>query len=135
MAAKPQLWKGGRIIPLSNANQPIHRHSDRMAISMHEKIEVIQTNQILFLKAASNYTEIHLEDGSMILASKTMKNFHERLSSQTFLRVHHGFIIQGEMIKAFWPTRNKLILQSGQEIPVSRSKKEEVMKYLKEMMV
>lgn len=110
-------------------------HHNQIAVAVLGRIEIIHTTQILFLKADSNYTEIHLVDGTMILVSKTMKNFHKRLSGRTFLRVHSGFIIQSALIKAFWPTRNKLILKSGQEIPVARSKKEALMKYLKGMMV
>lgn len=74
-------------------------------------------------------------DGSTIIASTTLKRYAEKLMSPAFLRVHNSYLIGRAFIKTYIPNHNKLILHNTQEIPVSRSRKNAVMNYLKTMMV
>ncbi len=106
-----------------------------LAIPLKHEIRVISLGSILYLRSDSNYTEIHLTDGSKIVASSTLKNYEAKLNTLQFIRVHNSYIIQKSQISSFLPSENKIILRSSQAIPVSRSRKEGLLSYLKTMMV
>ena len=135
MAAKPQSRVIGTVIPMPQNNLKKEFFHKQIAIPTQGKIELIDVDQILFLKSDSNYTEIHLVDGSTIVTSSTLKKYEAKLKKQKFMRVHNSYIIQRSQLKTFLPHLNKLILHNTQEIPVSRSRKEGIMKYLKMLMV
>ena len=146
MAAKRKAQHIGQVIPMSVSNlkrENIHKNSGevfqkihtKIAVPTSNKIELIDTSRIIYLKAISNYTEIYLVDGSTILTSITLKKYEEKLNASEFLRVHNSFLIQRSQLKSYLPKQHKIMLHNAQEIPVSRSKKEGLMKYLKMLMV
>lgn len=122
-------------IPLTGTLHQPKPSFNQIAVPSLGKIDLIDVDQIVYLKSESNYTEIHLVDGSMIMTSTTLKRYEAKLKSPKFMRVHNSYIIQRSHLQSFLPQQNKLILRNTQMIPVSRSKKEGLMKYLKMMMV
>ena len=80
---------------------------------------------ILFLKAESNYTEIHYIDGSKKLLSKTLKVLEEVLPAHRFFRIHKSYVVNAahitDIILSTHESAVKLV--GGFTIPVSRDKK------------
>ena len=128
-----------KIIPLKKAI-PIPKlkkenASKRIAISLKNEIRIIEIKSIIYLKSDSNYTEIHLEDGSKLMTSSTLKKYEAKLNHHQFIRVHNSYLLQKNQLASFLPNDNLILLHNSQEIPVSRSKKEDLIKYLKTLMV
>lgn len=96
-----------------------------ISIPFNNGYRIIPLDQILYLESSSNYTNIHLEDGTKLLCSKTLKCFEDKLPTSLFLRTHRSFIVQKSKVQFI--SLNPFYLQiSGKEVPVSRSKTNEV---------
>jgi len=53
----------------------------------------LKINDILFLKADSNYTNIHMTDGKNLLVSRTLKDIENHLPEHLFERSDRGTLI------------------------------------------
>jgi two-component system, LytTR family, response regulator len=100
---------------------------EKIALHTTEGIDFINIKNIAYLKGASNYTEIYLLTGAMILASRTLKSFEEQLGNG-FFRVQKSYIVNTKLIKRFDRSDATLYLENGEAIPVSKNKKEELMR-------
>ena len=81
-------------------------------------------SEIQFLKAQSNYTELHTGQ-KKVLISKTLKSLEAQLPEQLFFRVHKSFLVNAAFIKSYVNTGGEscLTLDDGTCIPVSRANK------------
>jgi DNA-binding LytR/AlgR family response regulator len=66
--------------------------STKLEISIGGKTEMIDSNKITYCKAAGDYVELHLQDGSDRLYSGTLKTVESKLPD-TFLRVHRSYLV------------------------------------------
>lgn len=81
----------------------------------------IKTEDILYLKALSNYTEIFLSNGKKILLAKTLKQLTLQLPDAIFLRVHKSYIVNKLFMKQFITIpQTFVVLENDTVIPVSR---------------
>lgn len=100
-------------------------------IGIHDlgKITVINIDKIVYCEADSNYTWIHLYN-SNLLVSKSLKHIESQLPKSLFIRIHKSYLINTDYIKIISRRINKLfvILESNQELPISRRKKTRVLK-------
>ena len=103
---------------------------DRIAIPMHDRILVLETKDVLFLNADSNYTHIHCEQGGHIIASCTLKQFERVFRPPAFLRIHKSYIIRAQAIREYIIGQGCVVLTDGRSMPVSRSRKDVVVRYL-----
>ncbi|MDI9309892.1 MAG: LytTR family DNA-binding domain-containing protein [Limnohabitans sp.] len=86
----------------------------------------IYTSKIKWIEAYGDYVKIITDDDSHLVLS-TMKSFEKDLSKDKFIRVHKSFIINVDKIEKF----NSKFAEIGiTKIPLSRNKKEDLMKVL-----
>lgn len=84
----------------------------------------VNSDDILYLKALSNYTEIFLQNGKKILLSKTLKQIAESLPDSLFLRVHKSYLINKLFMRQYISETNAfIVMENGENIPVSRQRK------------
>ena len=103
----------------------------RIALPMADKIEFIAINQIIRLEADNNYTRIFLEGKREYLVCKTLKDYQEVLEPHQFLRTHQSHLINCRKISAYIKTDGGYIAMSdGSSVPISRQRRDEVMKRL-----
>ncbi|WP_235295476.1 LytR/AlgR family response regulator transcription factor [Portibacter lacus] len=133
METKKQVRPLRKILPIIPLKKELL--NKKMAISLRKQIEIIDLDHILYLKSDSNYTEIHLKGGKKIVSSITLKRYVNKLSSDRFIRVHQSYLINKSSISSYLTNQNKVVLHNSQEIPVSNSKKDGLLKYLKTLMV
>ena len=87
-------------------------------------------DDILYCKADSNYTEVHLINDQKEMLSKKLKDL-EAQTSKSFFRVHNSYLVNINYIKEFVKNEGLyLVLENGNTIPVSRSKKTELQQLL-----
>ena len=111
------------------ANLDRSEDEKRIALPLADKIEFIAVNQIIRLEADSNYTRIFLENKKEYLVCKTLKDYQEILESHNFLRTHQSHLINCRKISAYVKIDGGYISMSdGSSVPISRQKREEVMK-------
>jgi two-component system, LytTR family, response regulator len=97
-------------------------------INTVEDTKVIRFDEVVCCVAESNYTKIHLADGSKIIASKTLKDFESILYQPHFFRIHHSYLINLNYIRRIIKTDGCMVeLPNHVILDVSRSKREELM--------
>jgi two-component system LytT family response regulator len=103
----------------------------KIALPLTDKIEFVAVNTIIRLEAERNYTHIYLEGGKKYLICKTLKDYDELLMPYGFLRTHQSHLVNFKKISAYVKTDGGYIsMNDGSSIPVSRTKKDEIMKRL-----
>lgn len=87
----------------------------------------IDSADILYFEADNNSTDIHLNNGEMITAFKTLKHFETVLPSHQFLRIHNSYIINVNQVSRIH-TGNTVcyIKNSTTKLPFSKSYKDNV---------
>jgi len=103
-----------------------------ISVFTKQTIYVIALKDILYFKSDSNYTRIVLIDGSVRIASRTLKVYESKLNGG-FLRVHHSSLINPSYIKSFSLNSNELSMSGNTVIPVSRTRKPMLISYLKSL--
>lgn len=87
----------------------------------------IDSRDIIYFEADNNSVDIHLKDGEMVTAFKTLKVFESVLPSTQFLRIHNSYIINVNQVARIH-TGNSVcyIKNSTVKLPFSKSYKENV---------
>lgn len=86
----------------------------------------IEAKDICYLQADNNSTDIHLSNGEMVTAFKTLKHFEGVLSSP-FVRIHNSYIVNINFVSRIH-TGNAIcyIKNTATKLPFSKSYKENV---------
>lgn len=86
----------------------------------------IEAKDICYLQADNNSTDIHLFNGEMITAFKTLKHF-ENVLSTPFVRIHNSYIVNIDYVSRIH-TGNSVcyIKNTTTKLPFSKSYKENV---------
>lgn len=117
--------------------QPIKKILPKFEISKEEKpliicvksygdYRFIEAKDICYLQADNNSTDIHLFNGEMITAFKTLKHF-ENVLSFPFVRIHNSYIVNIDYVSRIH-TGNSVcyIKNTTTKLPFSKSYKENV---------
>jgi two-component system LytT family response regulator len=103
----------------------------KIVLKDHDSIHFIKTQEIIFCKSEGPYTEFIIHPNQKIIVSHNLKDYEDLLSPYNFIRVHHSYIVNIDMILKYNKgSGGSLMLQGGYEIPVSQRKKEMVLELL-----
>lgn len=101
----------------------------QLALPSSDGLNFIQIQDILYLKSDRQYTIFHTKSGQKIVTSKNLGEYEELLQDFNFFRVHHSSLINlNEAKKYVRGERGSIIMSNGQEIEVSKRKKENFLK-------
>ncbi len=90
-----------------------------LAIKKQQNVELIDIDEILFIKGAGNYSEIYQRNNKKELHNKTLQKLMALLPSK-FERLHKSYIVNMTSIEAI--TNNyKIQLVDGTILPISRA--------------
>lgn len=106
-------------------------NSDRkLAVPTSDGLRFIQLDTIVYMEADSSYCSIYLNDQKQIVVSKPLKFFSDKLEQErVFLRPHKSFIINMNYLLEYVKEDGGMLkLTTGSLIPISRQKKDEVLK-------
>jgi two-component system, LytTR family, response regulator len=83
-------------------------------------------------QASDNYTNIFLNSGKKIVASKTLKEFEAILPTTVFFRIHRSSLINIDFIKEYSNAEGgTIIMTDGTGIQVSKARSQEFSEFLK----
>jgi two-component system LytT family response regulator len=106
---------------ISNKNQL------RIAIPGNKQTLFISPESILFCKSDNNYTVFYLKNNVKHTSSKPIFEYEELLSAHGFIRCHQSWLVNRIFIKSWLKIDgDRLLMEEGHEIPVSRNNKEKV---------
>jgi two-component system, LytTR family, response regulator len=97
----------------------------KLALPTSEGLTFIKINDVLYLKAAGNYTEIFMLGGQKHLVSRHLKEYDDLLAEQNFFRIHHSTLINVNYIKNYVRGEGGYVVMSdSSSLDVSRRRKE-----------
>lgn len=113
----------------SNIKEEQRGRPGKIALATKESIEFVSPEEIVVCSSDSNYTMIYLDSGRKKLISKTLKDFEELLSGFSFFRVHHSHMVNLQHVREYIRSDGGYLIMSNQmKLPVSRSRREELLK-------
>lgn len=116
---------------ITNIQSQSNSLAENIALPTSDGFVFVKINDILYVKAESNYSWVNVIDGRKFLLSKTLKSIEEMIGSPKFLRVHQSYFINlAKVSKYVRGQGGYLVLEEGTQVPVSRSKKETLMSVL-----
>lgn len=105
---------------------------DRLLIPTGKDIRFIPLNKLMQCESDNNYTRLILESGEKLLISKTLKSIENKLPEDQFIRLHNQHIVNISFIKKYSKSDGGFFeLNNGTKVPISRYKKDQVLKQLK----
>jgi len=104
------------------------KNDSKLQVASIDGIEYIDTKDIILISADKSYAIIHLEDRT-IISSRNLKFYEEKINNSHFYRAHNSYYINlNHVIKYSYKDGARIQLSNGQEIPISRSKRNEFQK-------
>lgn len=120
------------VATIANPEPPVKITSEKeekpliICVKSYGDYRFIEAKDICYLQADNNSTDIHLINGEMITAFKTLKHFEGVLSSP-FVRIHNSYIVNIDYVSRIH-TGNAVcyIKNTNIKLPFSKSYKENV---------
>lgn len=103
----------------------------RVLLHTKDAIEILSQSEIKFCQADSNYSIVHTLDEKKVMVTKSLNAIEKLLDPSLFVRVHRSYTVNINAISKFLTVDgSELMLSSGERIPVSRRRKEEILERL-----
>lgn len=108
-----------------------NRQPQKIAIATMEGMEIVLVENIVYMEAAGNYTQIYFNSGKPMIASKTLKDFEDLLQGSGFFRIHNASLINLVFVKKYIKgDGGQVLLSNGSVLDVARRRKEELIEML-----
>ena len=103
----------------------------RIAVPGREGYEFIEAGKIIYAKAEGSYTHVFLNDKRKLIISKTLSDIEELLPTEHFQRIHHSTLVNLSHVTHLFKTDGGfVVLDNGEKLVVSKSRKESLMERL-----
>lgn len=84
---------------------------------------LVDTNNVAYFEACSNYTIVHLHSTEKLIVATTLGKIEDRVATfGCFVRPHRGLLINAHFVKSF--DLGSILLQNAISIGVPRRKKQ-----------
>lgn len=103
----------------------------KIAIKSSEGTDIVKIKDIMYIKAASSYTEVFLNTGQKLFTTKKLKEFEKLEHIGLFLKIHRSHIININFInKINKNDKGTIIMSNGEELSLTADKKAELLKLI-----
>lgn len=104
---------------------------EKISFATQQAVHFIRPETITYCESDGNYSTLYFLKGAKLVVSKTLKEVEEVLIHYNFLRIHNSYIINLKHVSRYVKADGGSIeMTNGKQLPVSRQRKEEVMKAL-----
>lgn len=112
--------------PANPADQQSSARESKITLPHTHGFNVIDTHNIVYIEADSNYSIFHLKSGEKIIIAKPLKEFEELLDNRDFVRIHKSVIVNFKYVKGYSnKTGLQVTLSDETTLPVSRRRANE----------
>lgn len=105
----------------------------KIILKTNNDLHIVSISNIVRCEAEASYTHFFLYNGTEITVSNNLKKYEHDLKPYHFVRVHNSHIINVNYITKFSNNGGVIELINGVTIPVSKRKKEELIKIISEL--
>ena len=111
-------------------NRNINQES-KIAVPTWEGLEFILIKNVVRIESSSNYSRIFFIHRESLLVTRQLKEFEEMLTPYRFCRVHNVHLINLNYVKKYIRGEGgSVVMENGDEIDVSRRKKDDFLKLI-----
>ena len=98
----------------------------KIGVGMADKIVFVNVPEILYCEAQGNYTNVIMQDGKKIVASKTLGDFDNQFAGKNFFRIHHAYLINMNKVKEFQRHEGGyVVMENNIKLEVSQRKRKD----------
>lgn len=116
--------------------QNVHAAETKIGIAMADKIVFINISDILYCEASGSYTNVFLQGGTRMLASKSLGEFEKQLIDHKFFRIHHSYLINLNQVKEFQKhDGGYVIMENKKQLEVSQRKRKDFLDAIDDLVV
>ena len=113
-----------------NKGQFISVFSDsQFVLRLSDAFQIIRFAELTYCQSDAGYTTFYLQDKRKFTASKSIKEYEKILPIPPFFRTHQSYIVNLNFVDCYQKS-GKLILKSGESIPVSTRKREGLLRQI-----
>ncbi|MGZ3885042.1 MAG: LytR/AlgR family response regulator transcription factor [Bacteroidia bacterium] len=106
----------------------------RMVINAASSVNVLKICNIISCESQRSYTLLHLNDGTKLTVTKTLKQFEQELGHHQFVRIHQSHLVNLNYITKYIKSKGGYVsLENGAELPVATRKKELLLEKLERL--
>jgi two-component system response regulator LytT len=101
-----------------------------LAIKKAGELHLIDISEVIYIKGAGIYSELHLKNGKLELHDKSLEML-QQLLPESFERIHKSYIIpldQAEKIMVRPGSKYNLLLKNGELLPIGRARYKDLKK-------
>ena len=120
------VQKAENHLSIAHRNTEDIKNKNDFYVNIDRRLIKIDLHKIYIIEANGDYINIRTEEKNYIVHS-TLKKIEEKLPDSLFLKVHRSYIIN---VKKIIDIEDNSVLIKKDIVPVSRSKKSELMKLL-----
>ena len=102
-----------------------------LTIPTSDGLQFINIEDIIYLEANDNYSNIYLSTNQKFLVSRTLKDFEELLPADVFIRIHHSSIVNKFYVdKYIRGDGGQVVMRNGNVLDVSKRKKSDFLQVI-----
>ncbi|MEZ5043344.1 MAG: LytTR family DNA-binding domain-containing protein [Saprospiraceae bacterium] len=103
---------------------------NKIAIPHQDGLVFVKLEDIVFLEAKRNYTNIYKQNDKPLLVAKSLREFEELLLQSGFFRTHRSFIINLSHVEEWVKKDGGYILMSNQkQVPIVKDRRDEFLMF------
>jgi two-component system response regulator LytT len=132
----PKPFDKNRLIKAFERMERIDNISDHvtkmLVVRNQGRLQIVPVEQVNYLQGAGDYVEIHLQDGSSLLHSKSLETL-TKILPDSFVRIHKSYITDLHRItnlRIYGGGKYECELTDGTILPVSRTRYKELISFL-----
>jgi two-component system LytT family response regulator len=108
----------------------------KIGIGMADKIVFVNITDILYCEASGSYTNVYLQGGTKMVASKSLGDFESQLIENKFFRIHHSHLINLNRVKEFQRhDGGYVIMENNKQLEVSQRKRKDFLDTIDDLIV
>ena len=107
-----------------------HQANYHLSVPTEKGIYFFNPSEIIRMEANSNYTCIYFTNRLPLVIAKILGAYEQTLSGYGFVRTHRSHLVNKSFIRYVENTGN-ILMQDASRVEISRRKKKEVMRLLK----
>lgn len=103
-------------------------YPEKITLPHHQGFNIIETDNIVYISADGNYSELYLSSNTKLVVTKAIREFEFMLNPDIFFRSHKSILINLRFVKEYSSVDGHYaILKNGTKLMISRRRLEEFM--------
>lgn len=99
----------------------VQNRNTTICVKSYGDYRFVESDEVVYLKADNNSTDMYTNSGNVIIAFKSMKHFESILPSQ-FVRIHKSYIVNMKYIARIHMSNNACYLKNSKtQLPFSKT--------------